>query len=140
MAPQPGKALKPQGERRQRRHPRYRVEFPVGIVLFSGEERQHLQAHGRDLSLAGMGVLIADDLALGDVMGLSFSLPGSPGPWNVQAVLRYRRGYQYGFEFLALSDAQTEALAAYLPRLERLDRDGGVLQRNQGANERTAVT
>jgi c-di-GMP-binding flagellar brake protein YcgR len=122
MSSQPGKARKLGLERRRRRFPRYRTDFVVTLTLFSGAEHQSLQAHCRDLSAAGIGILLAADLPLGEVVALTFSLPGLES-WKVRAVLRYRRGYQYGFEFLSLSDEQNNALAGYLPRLERADSD-----------------
>lgn len=133
MPAQPANALKTQRERRQRRYARYRVEFPVAIMLFSGQERHRLDAHCRDLSEAGIGVLIAAELAIGDVAALTFTLPGAAEPWDVRAVLRHRRGYQYGFEFLSLSDQQTQTLLGYLPGLERADRDAGVSLRGKDA-------
>ncbi len=121
MSSQSGQVLKRETERRRRRYPRYRSEFPVFVTLLSGEERQQFDAHCRDLSQAGIGVLVAAELAMGEVVSLVFSLPGVPQPWDVRAVLRHRRGYHYGFEFLALSDQQCKALAGYLPGLERAD-------------------
>jgi len=102
-------------------------------MLFSGQERHRLDAHCRDLSEAGIGVLIAAELAIGDVAALTFNLPGTAEPWDVRAVLRHRRGYQYGFEFLSLSDQQTQTLLSYLPGLERADRDADVLLRGKDA-------
>jgi len=98
-------------------------------MVFSGMERQRLDAHCLDLSIAGMGVLLAAELTPGEVAALEFCLPGKSGPWNVRAVLRHRRGYNYGFEFLALSDTQNAALAELLPKLERADREADVSQR-----------
>lgn len=123
MSVQPGKALKHTTERRQRRYPRYRSQFPVTVTLFSGKEHHRLDAHCRDLSAAGIGILIAADLALGEVVSLNFCLPGQPLPWDVQAVIRHRRGYHYGFEFLSLPNRHGEVLAGYLPGLERVDGD-----------------
>ena len=48
----------------------------------------------------------------------SFLLPGSAIPWEVRAVVRYRRGYQYGFEFLLLTGEQQELLRSYIKGLE----------------------
>jgi hypothetical protein len=121
MSSQPGRAPKREIERRRRRHARYRSESPVTVTLLSGQERQQFGAHCRDLSEAGIGVLVAAEFTLGEVVSLSFSLPDTPEPWEVRAVLRHRRGYHYGFEFLALSDEQGKALTAYLPGLERAD-------------------
>ena len=87
----------------------------VSILL---ENRyQKLEGHCRDLSEAGIGILLAAELNGGDVAGLRFSLPGSDLPWEVRAVVRYRRGYQYGFEFLALTVEQRESLKIYLDGL-----------------------
>jgi c-di-GMP-binding flagellar brake protein YcgR len=123
MSAQPGKAPNRAPQRRQRRYPRYRSEFPVTVTLFSGEEHERLDAHCRDLSQGGIGVLIAADLTLGEVASLAFALPHIAEPWDVRAVLRCRRGYQYGFEFLSLSEQQSKTLAGYFPRLERSDAD-----------------
>jgi hypothetical protein len=57
----------------------------------------------------------------GEVAGLSFSLPGSAVPWQVRAVVRYRRGYQYGFEFLSLTGEQQASLNRYFNGLEPID-------------------
>jgi c-di-GMP-binding flagellar brake protein YcgR len=123
MSSQPGKAANRAPERRQRRYPRYRSEFPVTVTLFSGQEHEHLDAHCRDLSQGGIGVLIAADLTVGGVASLAFSLPNAPEQWEVRAVIRCRRGYQYGFEFLSLSQQQSKTLAGYIPSLERSDSD-----------------
>jgi c-di-GMP-binding flagellar brake protein YcgR len=123
MSAQPGKAPNRTAERRHRRYPRYRSEFPVTVSLFSGQEHESLSAHCRDLSQGGIGVLIAADLNVGEVASLAFSLPSLPQPWSLRAVLRCRRGYQYGFEFLSLSPQQSQALAEYFPALERSDSD-----------------
>jgi len=101
-------------ERRQRRFARYRSEFPVQVTLFSGEEYEQFDGHCSVLSEAGIGVLIAAELTLGEVASLAFSLPGVAPTWDVRAVLRYRHGYHYGFEFLSLSPEQTNALASFL--------------------------
>jgi len=108
-------------ERRRRRYPRYRSEFPVTLTLLSSEGHQSLDAHCRDLSVAGIGVLIAGELNLGEVVALAFALPGSAQPWELRAVLRHRRGYHYGFEFLSLSQQLSALLGGYLPRLKRAD-------------------
>jgi c-di-GMP-binding flagellar brake protein YcgR len=123
MSPQPGKAPNRVSARRQRRYPRYRSEFPVTVTLFSGQHHERLDAHCRDLSQGGIGVLIAADLTVGEVASLTFSLPNLPDSWNVRAVIRCRRGYQYGFEFLSLSQQQSKALTGYFPALERSDSD-----------------
>lgn len=75
------------------------------------------------MSVAGIGVLIASELNLGEVAVLRFALPGSPQQWDLRAVLRQRRGYHYGFEFLSVTPQDANFLASYLPKLERQDSD-----------------
>lgn len=121
MSSMPGKAMKHVPDRRRRRHARYRCEFPVVVNLLSGKEQQRLNAHCRDVSQAGIGVLLAAEVPLGEVATLTFSLPGVSQPWDVRAVLRHRRGYHYGFEFLSLADRQAKVLNNYLEDLDRAD-------------------
>lgn len=122
MRAQPGKAKNiPPSERRRRRHPRYYAHFPVGMTLLGGNGYRRLSAHCKDLSEAGIGILVADELVLGEVASLEFSLPDSPSPWEVRAVLRHRRGYHYGFEFLSLTRPQVEMLLAFLQKQVRTD-------------------
>jgi len=117
----PGKVLKRAINRLRRRYPRYRCEFPVAVSLFCGDGHQQLNAHCRDLSEAGIGVLLAAELPPGEVVSLTFALPGGSESWEVRAVLRHRRGFHYGFEFLSISAQQARTLKGYLPSLERAD-------------------
>jgi hypothetical protein len=120
----PASSSKPatsQPDRRRRRHPRYRTDFRVTVSFLVGSRHQQVEGHCRDLSQAGIGILLAEELGAGDVVGLSFLLPGSAAPWEVRAVVRYRRGYQYGFEFLALTAEQRGSLGTYLIGQEALD-------------------
>ncbi len=113
-------ALKP-ADRRRRRHPRYRGNFRVTVNHLLGSQYQNLDGHCRDLSAAGIGVLLAAELNGGEVVGLRFLLPDSNDPWDVRAVVRYRRGYQYGFEFLSLTNEQRSFLEKHLTGLEPID-------------------
>jgi hypothetical protein len=107
--------------RRRRRHPRYSSDFRVTVSYLLENQYQNLEGHCRDLAEAGIGILLAAELNSGEVIGLNFLLPGSTHPWVVRAVVRYRRGYHYGFEFLSLTDEQQESLTACLKGLQRAD-------------------
>src|SRR5262249_12382049 len=98
-APKPSQ---PAPDRLRRRHARYRTNFPVAVELLISDSYQQLTGHCRDLSEAGMGILLAADLKSGEVASLAFSLPDSV-LWEIRSVVRHRRGYQYGFEFLSLT-------------------------------------
>jgi hypothetical protein len=107
--------------RRHRRFPRYRTNFPVAVELLLEKGYKRLDGQCKDLSIAGIGALLSEELALGEVLALTFSLPLSTVVWRVRAVLRHRRRYHHGLEFLSLSSEQNMLLAAYLAGLERAD-------------------
>jgi len=107
--------------RRRRRHPRYSADFRVTVSYLLENQYQNLEGHCRDLAEAGIGILLAAELNSGEVTGLSFSVPGAAVPWAVRAVVRYRRGYHYGFEFLSLTDEQQKLLTSYLKGLKPAD-------------------
>jgi hypothetical protein len=115
------KPAKNPADRRRRRHPRYRCDFRVTVSYLLGNQYQKLEGQCRDLSEAGIGILLAAELHVGEVCGLNFSLPGSALPWQLRAVVRYRCGYHYGFEFLSPTREQQESLKSYLSGLQPLD-------------------
>ena len=108
-------------ERRRRRHPRYRTNFLVIATYLAEATYAKLEGHCNDLSEAGIGILLAAEINIGEVIGLSFSLPGSTEQWELRGVVRYRRGYHYGFEFLTLTEPQRETLRRYLAPLKQID-------------------
>jgi PilZ domain len=108
-------------DRRHRRFPRYRTNFPVAVELLLEKEYQRLDGQCKDLSIAGIGALLTEELATGEVLALTFSLPVSAVVWHVRTVVRHRRKYHHGLEFLSLSQEQSALLAAYLAGLERAD-------------------
>jgi hypothetical protein len=108
-------------ERRRRRHSRYLADFRVTVSHLSGNQFQKIEGRCRDLSEAGIGVLLANELKSGEVAGLLFSLPKSSDPWEVRAVVRHRRGYHYGFEFLSLTEHQRAALRNHFTGMAAID-------------------
>jgi c-di-GMP-binding flagellar brake protein YcgR len=108
-------------DRRRRRHPRYRADFQVVANYLAGNQYKKFEGHCNDLSESGLGMLLATDISNGEVVGLNFSLPGSAFGWQLRAVVRYRRGYHYGFEFLSLTAEQRDSLKTYLGGLQPAD-------------------
>jgi c-di-GMP-binding flagellar brake protein YcgR len=108
-------------DRRQRRYPRYRVDFRLKVNYLQGDHYQEIEGHGRNLSEAGIGMLLAAELSLGDVVALTLIFQDSAAPVALRAVVRYRRGYQYGFEFLSLTDEQRQTLSTFLSGREEME-------------------
>jgi c-di-GMP-binding flagellar brake protein YcgR len=116
----PKPAAKP-FDRRKRRCPRYRIDFRLKLNYLQGDYYQTIEGHSRNLSEAGIGMLLAAELSIGDVAALSLCFPKLASPLELRAVVRYRHGYQYGFEFLALTDEQRQALSEFLHGREEVD-------------------
>jgi hypothetical protein len=121
MSVSTAKPAKKHTDRRRRRHPRFRADFRAVVSYLLGNQYHKIEGHCRDLSEAGIGILLATEMNVGEVVGLSFSLPGSPVDWEVRAVVRYRRVYQYGFEFLSLTEEQQVLLENYFNGMEPID-------------------
>jgi hypothetical protein len=121
MPAKAGKAPSAAPERRHRRFPRYRCNFPVGIKMLAGSYYKRIDAHCKDLSEAGIGLLIAAELPISEVVSLNFCLPDTTQSWDVRAVLRHRRGYHYGFEFFTPPPELTELIKQCVRNLDRVD-------------------
>lgn len=106
---------------RRRRHERYRADFRVTVSHLLGDEYQNVEGHCRDLSEAGMGIILAAELQRGDVVNLKFALPGSELRWELRAVVRYCQGCQYGFEFLSLPDESRKLIENHVKNLDPVD-------------------
>lgn len=76
--------------------------------------------HGRTKNLAegGMAATVAGEMALGEKVELQFQLPESSDPLVVQAEIRYRQGFQYGFKFLPLPDIKVGRIRNTLDKLQ----------------------
>ena len=125
-ASSPGRAKKPPSagkgsisERRRRKQPRYYAAFPVVVAALSENGYEHLQGQSQDLSEAGIGILVAAELAMGDVVSIGFNL--SQVLFEVRAVVRHRRTCRYGLEFLSLTADQKAWLAEYVKQLPAAD-------------------
>jgi hypothetical protein len=91
------------------------------VKLFHGGQYRKQEAHCKDLSEAGIGLILAAELSPSEVVSMKFSLPDSGETCEASAVLRHRLGFQYGFEFLSLPGALRAAIDKYLEGQERAD-------------------
>lgn len=90
------------------------------MTFLSGNKHQQLEGRCKDLSEAGIGILVASELSVGEVVGLRFTV-GEMLPRELRAVLRHRRGYHYGFEFLSLTAEQQNSLREHVKSLTQID-------------------
>jgi len=93
-----------------RRFRRYPLDVRVAINIF--REGKILDYWGRstELGLDGLGATLTGELDPGEVVSMEFPLPLSAYPLKLRALVRFRQGLHYGFEFLAVTPEQREML------------------------------
>jgi hypothetical protein len=94
----------------KRRFQRYVIDLRIQVKMFQGG--QFLSCWGRSTELGedGIGATLTGELVSGEIVSLEIPLPLSPYPLKVRAVVRFRQGLHYGFEFLTLNGSQKETV------------------------------
>ena len=69
--------------------------------------------HGRSLNIseAGIAGLFVAGVPTGTPVTLKFPVPVASNPLRVDAIVRSRSDYRYGFEFLELNPVQREIIS-----------------------------
>jgi PilZ domain len=93
--------------RRFQRHP---LDIRISIQVFRDGETISLWGRSSELGEDGIGGTVTTELEPGEVVSMELSLPLTPFPIKCRALVRYRDGLRHGFEFLALSPQQREAV------------------------------
>jgi hypothetical protein len=87
---------------------RWAVRAFLGVRRDTDAKPVFGRAH--DISENGMGAVIPVSLDTGDKVTLEFALHPSGPSITVNAVVRHGRCFHYGFEFVGLSEAESEAI------------------------------
>jgi hypothetical protein len=93
-----------------RRYPRYPMDVRMNVNVFRHGEITYLWGRSTELGLDGIGGTLTGNLEPGEVVSLEFPLPLSPYPLKLRAIVRYRIGLHYGFEFLTPTADQKSSL------------------------------
>src|ERR1700684_2999659 len=93
-----------------RRYPRFAIDARLQVRMFQGGEFRTCWGRSTELGQDGIGATLTGELETGEIVSLDIPLPLSPYPLRVRAIVRYRQGLRYGFEFLTLSEAQRETI------------------------------
>lgn len=67
-----------------------------------------MSGRGNDMSEGGVLVFAGMELKAGDEVLIEFTPPFANGPVRARGMVRHRRGYNYGIEFLLDSDTDKE--------------------------------
>lgn len=79
--------------------------------MFQGGEFRTCWGRSTELGRDGIGATLTGDLETGEIVSLEIPLPLSPYPLKVRAIVRYRQGLHYGFEFLTLTEGQHDTVS-----------------------------
>jgi PilZ domain len=91
-------------------HPRFRLDTPVCLIVGMPGKAILVNARLRDMSDDGGAVFAAIELAIDSEVQIEYTPSFNRGPLRVRAVVRNRRGYIYGLEFLPRDGEEEQAL------------------------------
>lgn len=78
-----------------RRHPRYKIEIDIRVYR---RDSAVVRGHSVDISESGISVMLRDEVPIGEVVRLEFTVP--TGDVTIHALTRQRNAFRYGFQFL----------------------------------------
>jgi hypothetical protein len=93
-----------------RRYPRFPIDVRMQVRMFQDGEFRNCWGRSTELGQDGIGATLTGELESGEIVSLEIPLPLSPYPLKVRAIVRYRQGLRYGFEFLTLTDTQRDTI------------------------------
>jgi hypothetical protein len=94
----------------RRRTPRYAAALPVDVTVLRSGVPRLIPGRSFNLSPCGVGVALAGELRLGELVGLELRLPSRNQPLQAKAVVRHRRLLACGLQLLSLSAEQVEMI------------------------------
>ena len=94
----------------KRRFQRYGIDLRIQVKMFQGGEYQSCWGRSTELGEDGIGATLTGELVAGEIVSLEIPLPLAPYPLKVRAIVRFRDGLHYGFEFLTLNGGQKETV------------------------------
>jgi hypothetical protein len=93
-----------------RRFPRFGIDVRLQVKMFQGGEFRTCWGRSTEMGQDGIGATLTGSLEPGEIVTLEIPLPLTPYPIKVRAIVRYRQGLKYGFEFLTLNDVQRDTI------------------------------
>ncbi len=100
----------PEPGARQRRFPRFALDARMQVRMFQDGEFRNCWGRSTELGQDGIGATLTGELEKGEIVSLEIPLPLTPYPLKVRAIVRYREGLRYGFEFLTMGESQRDTI------------------------------
>jgi PilZ domain len=86
--------------RELRRWPRLKIRVPVTVIVKKPNKTVYVDGRGTDLNEGGIAVFAGAELGIGEEVEISFTPPYHGEPLVARTIIRNRRGYIYGMEFV----------------------------------------
>jgi c-di-GMP-binding flagellar brake protein YcgR len=93
------------------------VDIRVRLRRWEEAEEAAAVVRSYELSEGGMSVYAPERLEMGSFVVVAFSLPPEENVMRIRAVVKYRRGFRCGLEFVDLSATGRMEIAKYLESL-----------------------
>jgi hypothetical protein len=93
-----------------RRFPRYTLDARLQVRMFQDGEFRTCWGRSTELGQDGIGATLTGELETGEIVSLDIPVPLSPYPLRIRAIVRFRQGLRYGFEFLTLTGGQRDTI------------------------------
>ena len=96
--------------------PRYPINVPMDLIALRSGVPENLPGRCTDLSEAGVGAVVAGELAAGQHVAVELRLPNVGVPVRARALVRYQSRLHCGLEFVGLSVEQREMIRYWVYR------------------------
>ncbi len=100
-----------------RRWERLKLNLPIHLIMANEKSTKIMTGRGGDISEGGILICAGAELHTGDEIFVEVTPPYVSEPIRVRGVVRHRRGYNYGVEFVwhtPVEQEQTERFRSLL--------------------------
>jgi TonB family protein len=109
-------APSPVFETPQRGFSRHPINVPVDLIALRSGVPENLPGRCTDISEAGVGAVVAGELATGQQVAIELHLPNVGLPVRARALVRYQSKLHCGLQFVGLSMEQREMIRYWVYR------------------------
>src|ERR1700674_1031218 len=103
-------------ETRERVFPRHPINITLDLIALRSGVPDNLPGRCTDISEAGVGAVVAGELAAGGQVAVELRLPNVGVPVRARALVCYQSRLRCGFEFVGLSVEQREMIRYWIYR------------------------
>jgi hypothetical protein len=103
-----------------RRWPRFAINVPIRAVVQREDRVLIVEGRGNELNEGGLQVFAGVELRVGDSVDIEFTPPYQGLPIRARCMVRNRRGYYYGVEFLNETPDDRKKIASIRQTLQAL--------------------